>query len=517
LKPSTHIFQGGRIISHDPAVGEPEALVIEDGRIAAVGERELGRAYPDAIEIDLAGRTLLPGFIDAHNHLSVAALQPLWADVSGVADLDALKSVLQRQAALEPQAHWVRACLWDESHNGLFLDRHALDALDIDRPVIVAHFSLHQCAVNTRALDELGIGRNSVPPPGGLIARDPEGSPSGLLIERAWSQAHARSMAAYHDRERWADLFEARMRQLLRDGITAVHDAACSPAAEEVYATLRRAGRMRISVLTMPHADSILARLDRNRLDGPPTGEGDELLRVGAIKLFADGGTQPAIQLTMGGQRGEPFGLEFPGLAEDVAAVLERGFRVAVHAIGNLGVTAALRSFSGAAKRHGDGDHRWRIEHACLASRQQIAEMAARGVVGVVQPGFVDHLGRLVEGLRSEEESWLPFGEMQLAGVRLAASSDDPCAFHQPLRTSTHGATRRTGSGGILDAAQSIGYEEWLRLYSAGAAYAGGQEHERGSLSPGKRADLVVLAGRLDPDDPPKVVETWVGGVREFP
>jgi predicted amidohydrolase YtcJ len=176
-----------------------------------------------------------------------------------------------------------------------------------------------------------------------------------------------------------------------------------------------------------------------------------------------------------------------------------------------------LLCFSAAANRQGDADRRWRIEHACLASRRQIADMAALGVVGVVQPGFVDHLGRLVEGLTSEEESWLPFGEMERAGVRLAASSDDPCAFHQPLRTSTHGATRRTGSGGVLDAAQAIGYTDWLRLYSAGAAYAGGQEHERGTLTPGKRADLVVLEGRLDPDHPPRVVETWVGGVREFP
>src|SRR5512134_619849 len=132
-----HLFHGGRIISHDPAVGEPQVLVVEDGRIAAAGDRELRRAYPGATAIDLAGRTLLPGFIDAHNHLSVAALHPLWADVSDVADLDGLRAALRDQAAREPQARWVRACLWDESRTGLFLDRHGLDALGLDRPVIV--------------------------------------------------------------------------------------------------------------------------------------------------------------------------------------------------------------------------------------------------------------------------------------------------------------------------------------------------------------------------------------------
>jgi predicted amidohydrolase YtcJ len=101
---------------------------------------------------------------------------------------------------------------------------------------------------------------------------------------------------------------------------------------------------------------------------------------------------------------------------------------------------------------------------------------------------------------------------MQRVGIMLAASSDDPCAFHEPLRTSAHGATRRTASGGVLGPEQAVAYEDWLRAYTVGAAYAGGQESERGTLTPGKRADLVVLSGRLNPERPPRVVETWVAG-----
>ena len=274
---------------------------------------------------------------------------------------------------------------------------------------------------------------------------------------------------------------------------------------------------MKLSVLTMPHASAILSRLDRARLDGPPTGEGDELLRVGPLKLFADGGAQPAIRLTVGGQRGEPFGIAFPGLEEDVGAALERGFRVAVHAIGNVGLAAALGALAGAlraeGRRRSPRAHRARLPGLAGADRRH----GALGVVGVVQPGFIDHVGRVVEGIEFRaSETWLAFGAMERAGVRLAASSDDPCAFHHPLRTSSHGATRRTGSGAVLGPEQAIDYEAWLRLYSAGAAYAGGQEHERGTLTPGKRADLVVLEGPLDPDHPPRVAETWVGGVREF-
>ena len=177
----------------------------------------------------------MPGFIDAHNHLSIAALHPLWADLSGVASSDELQQALREQAAREPQAHWVRGVGWSETAPGCCPDRRDLDALGFDRPVIVVHFSLHQCVVNSHGLDELEIGRTTPDPPGGDIVRGAGGEPTGLLIERAWSAAHARSMAAYSDPDRWAELIAARARTLMRDGITCVHDAACAPSAEAVY------------------------------------------------------------------------------------------------------------------------------------------------------------------------------------------------------------------------------------------------------------------------------------------
>ena len=501
-------FAGGRILTMDPALARAEVVVIENGRIAAVGERELLHAYPGITVEDLAGRTLLPGFIDAHNHLSIAALHPIWADLSHVTTMDELKAALADQAAREPEAHWVRGANWNEVTTGILPDRHDLDALGLDRPIIVAHYTLHQCVVSSQGLDELQLGRSTPDPPGGVIARGADGAPSGLLTERAWSAAHAQSMAAYHDADRWAQLFAARMRHLLRDGITAVHDAACAPSAAAVYRAMHAAGTLPISVLMMPHAAAILTEPP---LDGPVTGEGDELLRVGPVKLFADGGIAPAMDVSIAGQR-SAFGIEFPGLAENAVAAVERGFRVAVHAIGNVGLKNTLDAFVRAARVRRDDDHRFRVEHACLASPAQIAEMAALGAIGVVQPGFLHHVGQSVEAVPWDEEIWLPFGDLARAHIRLAASSDDPCAFHEPLRTSAHGATRRTGSGNILGIEQALGYEEWLRAYTAGAAYAGGQEHERGSITQGKRADLVVLEGALDAEHPPRVVQTWVGG-----
>jgi len=300
-------------------------------------------------------------------------------------------------------------------------------------------------------------------------------------------------------------------QRLLRDGITAIHDAACPPPAEAAYRILAAAGRLPVSVLMMPHPTALLSGPDVDRLSGPPTGEGDERVRVGPIKLFADGGVLPAIDVHLGGV---PLrvGSLFPGLEDNLELVASRGFRVGVHAIGNAGLDSALDAFEAIARRHPEFDHRFRVEHACLASGSQLSRLANTGGVAVVQPGFLFHMGRAVEGVTFDDARWLPFADVQESGVVMAASSDAPCTFHEPLRTSGYGASRRTSSGRVLDFSQAVTYEEWLRAYTVGAAYAGGQEAERGALAPGLQADLVILDGELDPDRPPSVAETWVAG-----
>ena len=253
--------------------------------------------------------------------------------------------------------------------------------------------------------------------------------------------------------------------------------------------------------------------LDDARLDGPPTGDGDETLRVGPVKLFADGGTLPAIDGHAHGHRIR-MGHVFPDLDDEVARVVRRGFRVAVHAIGNRGIEVALDAFAAAERLRPDDDHRFRIEHASLLGVGQARRMASLGAVGVVQPGFVHHMGGAVDGFTLDDATWMAFGDLARSGVVIAGSSDGPCAFHEPLLTSARGVTRVTSLGRVLGPEQSLDYEEWIRAYTAGAAYAGGQEHERGRLAPGLRADFVVLDGPLDPQRPPTVAETWVGGVR---
>src|SRR5574337_2027156 len=152
----SYAFTGGRIMTMDPNYPNPDVAVIAEDRIAAVGARALLQQHPDANVVDLRGRTLLPGFIDAHNHLAIASLHPLWVDISQCRDIGELAAALRAQAARVPSARWIRAANWDVTISGLMPDRDQLDALGLDRPIILAHFSLHQCVVDSRGLDELG-------------------------------------------------------------------------------------------------------------------------------------------------------------------------------------------------------------------------------------------------------------------------------------------------------------------------------------------------------------------------
>lgn len=505
-------FVGGRILTMDPAQGKAQALVVHGDRVAAVGDRALVGRWPGCQVADLGGRIVVPGLIDAHHHVSLAALTPRWADLSAAANLGELARSLREQAVREPGAEWIRGAGWEMAGDWpVKISRFDLDALGFDRPVLVAHYGYHIGVACSRGLEMLGIGRHTPDPGGGVIERDAAGEPTGILVERAWSQAHAASMAAYRDPDRWEEHMLAWMRVLLSEGVTCIHDAATPPAAEAVYRRLASTSRLPLSVLTMPHPAALLSRLDADRLDGPPTGDGDEWLRVGPVKLFADGGAYPAIDAHRHGER-ITEGMAFPGLATDMAAATSRGFRVAVHAMGNAGLEATLDAFQAVA-RAGASDHRFRVEHATLASPRQLRRLAELGGVAVVQPGFLRAIGARISGLAFDDATWMPFAGLISAGVPMAASSDHPCGEWAPLTTSRYGVTRWTGEG-VLGPDQALGYHEWLRAWTAGAAYAGGQEHERGRLVPGTRADFVILDGDLDPDHPPTVKETWVAGRR---
>jgi len=502
-------FTGGTVLTMDGATPQAEVVLVDGERIVAVGGVDL-LARPDATAaevVDLAGAVLVPGLIDAHNHLSVSALHPHWHDVRGVGDREVLVEAIRAQAAAWADTAWVRCQGIDLMGAGAGITRFDVDAAHLDRPVIVADYTLHQCVVSSAGLDALGVGRDTPDPPGGEIARDGNGEPTGVLVEQAWSEAHARSMRDFTDPDRWAEHVADRSRALLAEGITCVHDAACSPAAEALYSAMARAGTLPVDVVGMPHPAALLLNEHTARLDGAPTGEGDDRFRVGAMKLFADGGVAIALDASVGGHAFR-FGLLFGDLEEHAVLAADHGFRIAIHAMGNAGVQAMIDTATVIARRNPGADHRFRVEHAGVTSPEQWRALADLGAVAVVQPGFVEHVGEQ-SGVRFDDHHWLAFAGLAGAGVRLAGSSDDPCAPSAPMWGSDLGVLRRTASGKEFEPEQSLPFGDWLEAYTTGAAYAGGQEAERGSITPGKLADLVVLD---QADTGARVLQTWKRG-----
>ena len=267
------------------------------------------------------------------------------------------------------------------------------------------------------------------------------------------------------------------------------------------------AGTLPLSVLALPHPAALLRNEPAGRLDGAATGEGDEWFRVGPIKLFADGGVSIALDAAIGGHPIR-FGVLMDDLEACAMRAADRGFRLAVHAIGNVGVSRALDVFEALARQR-DDDHRFRLEHAGVTGPAEWQRAAALGVIGVVQPGFVEHVGNQSRGIRFDDHHWLAFAGLAEAGVTLAGSSDDPCALSAPLWCIDKGVRRTTSTGIAFEPEQSVPFADWLHAYTIGAALAGGQEHERGSITPGKRADLVALDLS---SEQPRVAATWVSG-----
>jgi predicted amidohydrolase YtcJ len=503
-------FVGGLVETMDGG-SRPDVVIVSGDRIAAVGGRELLYDQRDIEVIDLQGRMLLPGFIDAHHHLSIGALEPLWADLSGVTDPDEAARLLADAATKTPGAAWIRGCHW--SRDELRLTNRDLDSMGFDRPIVLACTSLHRAVVSSQGLDVLHIDASTPDPPGGQIHKDRSGRLTGLLIETAWSHAHAASLADVDQRDQYDDLIEERAATLLSFGITAVHDTAMSPLAESAYRRLAAQGRLPIAVLGFPHAAELLTGPDPARWDGLVTGEGDEHFRIGPVKVFADGVWPPACDGHIDGEH-VTFGEVLPGVEDHMRSAVARGFGVAVHAVGNVGLETALSTWR-AATRGLEPDHGLRVEHVTLANTPDLDEMRRLGATGVIQPGFVRSMGDLAIGLAFDENTWLAFADLESGGIPLAASSDSPCtATIAPISLSQIGVHRQTASGNTLLADQSLPLATWLRLWTAGAADAGEQSDERGRIRPGLRADFAVLDGALD--DTLDVAQTWVAGERVY-
>ncbi|ACL15579.1 amidohydrolase [Methanosphaerula palustris] len=511
-------FTGGRILT----MGSPEevdSVIFQSGKIIKTGPSKiLDEFIPEDI-INLHGRTLVPGFIDAHLHLSFGCFLPEWADLNGCASKEEILARMKKYAETYPQKEWIVGFPWLNSlYDGTGLSRADLDAIFPDRSVVLIHTTFHSMLVNSQALKHAEITRESPDPRSGFIERDKNGELSGTLIESACIPLYIQILA--FDSTTYADLIERSGRELHQFGITAIHDPGVTPDAESAYSQLNAEKRLPVSVLMMPHGMTLLDNQVGERLQGPISGEGDEWLRTGPVKVFGDGVLMEstAISVTINGEKiaSGTYRNDFQDVLIDAVS---HGFQVCVHCLGNLTVDASLDCFESARKHAPPGFViRPRLEHLNILSQDQIDRLASLNGCACVQPQFLMRAGHLNK-TRFEGTKWFAYADMRDAGVVLAAGSDYPGGFmdaRDVIACCRMGATMNDGQGNTISPEQALPFEQWLWMYTAGSAYVGGQECERGMIQEGLVADFVILEGDLNPDNPPVVAETWIAGRRVY-
>ncbi len=548
----TTVLTAARIRCLDSQARTVGALAMRDGRILAIGDREavLREAGDGAVVIDAGDADVLPGFIDAHHHVSVMSLYSGAAALGPprVRDVASFQSALADAARGLAPGRWLVATGWDESQ---LSERRPptvqeLDEAVPDRPLFALHYTCHRALANSRALELAGIGAGTPDPSGGVISRSKSGAPDGLLIERGMSrvEALARPDRVGHDGAGILERMAAHYHAMVRAGITRVVDTAVPQELMTVYRESARRGEVLIPTHACPVSTTGYLEEPWDVLDGPPTGEVHGPLTVGPVKLIFDGAPgcsmclgwwqamassvrAVALSLRMGSfdpvrtsLSVEPrFGRQVrSGIAiyghEDakrmIRGVVERGFSVATHAIGNAAIDVALAAYEATGSRLHDAGTA-RVEHASFTDRALAARMAALGVAAVVQPAML----AMHTYASAPSIPGLPFFGLRWlhdAGVRVVGSSDHPVDTFEPLAGIRAAVTRFNGRGVVVDAEQRLTLDEALAMYTRTAALVVGCLDQTGTLEVGKRADLVVVDGLSGDLSDARVRATWVGG-----
>ncbi|HET6636846.1 MAG TPA: amidohydrolase [Streptomyces sp.] len=496
------------------------------GRIVGLDEDVAG--LPARTTLDCRGAAVVPGFADAHNHMAWFGQSLDEVDLSGAGTLDALCDAVAERAAALPADAWVVGAGYDDTVMGGHPHRSALDRAGGGRPVWLKHRSGHMCAVNSSVLATAGVLDGTArEPDGGVVVRDADGAPTGLLQERAQELVTALVLPVS------VDALSAALGKAAAvytsEGLTHVTEAGIglgligrSTVEAAAYQRARERGMLPVRVELMVAGDNLhplTAHADDDittGLDlGLRTGFGDDRLRLGPVKLWLDGslvGRTAAVTEPLCGHGHHGVYQDDPADMRALMVAAHRaGWRVAAHAIGDEAVDLALDTFAEAQAVAPRPDVRHRIEHSCVVRPDQLDRYAALGVVPVPQAHFLHAIGdTMAEALGPARTGWLyRHGSFLRHGLRVPGSSDRPVAAGAPLLGMQSMVQRLSRDGLLLGADERVSAEVALRAYTLDAAWASHEEDRRGSLSPGKHADFVLLS-----EDPTAVDGERIGALQ---
>src|SRR3989449_7740995 len=513
------LFINGRIYTLEPSSPLAEALAVRNGRIAAVGRTaDLRDAFPKLRPVDLGGRAVVPGFVDSHIHLPSCGINLERVDLTGARSLAEAVGLVAAAVRRARPGTWVRGRGWNKNAwpEQRFPSKDDLDPISPEHPVALSSRDGHLVWVNSAALRLARVDWTTPNPPRGEISRDSRGQPSGLIKEEA-KQLIWNAMPPVDDEALERGILAAA-EAMHRLGIVGVHSFVGTEAYEgapsfAAYQRLHARGALKLRVwITLPvHA------LDHAVRAGLRTGFGNEWLRVGPVKIFADGtlGSQTASMLEpFDGQTGNTGIAVYTReeLADLVARAVGGGFWCAIHAIGdraNRWVLDAYEAHAGASARLGA---RHRLEHVQLLHPDDLPRLARLRVVASMQPIHATSDRDIAERYWGRRNQYAYAWRALLGcGTALAFGSDAPVETPDVLQGVYAAVTRRRASepGGVSwHPQEALTVDEALRAYSVGAAYASGREDSGGTLAGGEPADFSILRHDVMRAAPEKLLNT---------
>lgn len=519
-----------------------EAIAVRQGRIVGVGSRSsVERRFKAKLTVDLAGKTILPGFIDAHAHLLSLGIARMTVDVSGASSETEAAGRIRARVSRSQKGQWIRGRGWDQNlwTPRRFPTHRSLDKFSPNNPVFLTRIDGHACWVNKEAMKIARITKTTKDPSGGRIIRDLKGNPTGVFIDAAME------LVAKHlpplSRKESVDALSLAVDECLQYGITSVHDMGVDSSEIELY---KRAIDMHQFPLRVYAAIGGTGETwDYFLKNGSLVNYGDHQLSVRAIKLYIDGalGSRGAALIQPysddPGNRGLTVSSELE-LRKAVDDALKHGFQVCVHAIGDRGNNIVLNVYEDALKENPVVDHRLRIEHAQVLSANDIPRFKKLSVIPSMQPTHCTSDMYWAEARLGTKRvrgayAWRSLLE---TGVIIPGGSDFPVEHPNPLYGIYSAVTRQDherrpssavdvqnffqlSHDGITDAhAFSDGWygdqrmtrEEAVRSFTAWAAYAEFQEKEKGSIESGKLADFVVFSDDIMTVPPRELLTTKV-------
>jgi predicted amidohydrolase YtcJ len=540
LEPADLVLRNGRLVTVDEQRPTAHALAARGGRIVAVGTDDAVEALigPQTRVVDLQGKLAIPGFIEGHGHFVSLGRSKMDLDLSRAKSWDEIVEQVGQAAANSPPGEWIVGRGWHqekwtarpEPHVEGYPTHEALSRATPQHPVLLVHGTGHMSFANRAALELAGIDRDSRDPAGGTILRDEQGEPTGALRETAQSavrRAHQQSLARRTAEQVEADAQKAidlATRECLKKGVTSFQDAGSPLGVVDRFKRLAEQGRLQVRLWVMLNDSN--SRLRDRLADARLVDYGDGFLTVRAIKRMADGalGSHGALLLEPYHDQPTSMGLRVQSLAyiqETALLAAQHDFQLCTHAIGDQANREILDLYRMIFQSHPDRrDWRWRIEHAQHLHPDDIPRFAELGVIASMQanhctsdgPFVIARLGRTRAQIGAY--AWRSLLD---AGTTVINGTDVPVEDVDPLLSFHAAVSRRLADGSVFFGEQRMTREEALRSYTIDAARAAFEEHSKGSLTPGKLADIVVLSHDIltipeeqIPDA--QVVQTIVGG-----